>query len=434
MLPRLLVLLPVLLATAAAAQDRPAVVVTDPSAAAYRVALQRFAPGPGERGKVEALHKEIAAALEFSGLFQVLDEEAFLGPVATGSFDDRVACTDWSQIRADALVQGAIQSERGKLVVEYRVIDVARACRSLRRHRYRASPGDSKTLARRVADDVVAAFTGKAGVSSTEIVFVSNRSGVPEIHVMDAIGGNERAITKSGSINQFPSWHPKGNEIVYTSYRDGGRPHIFVLARVGRSGRILRALSPAQSHYRAVFEPDGPRLALVAKEGPAAEIFTVARSGRSLNRLTNNRAIDVSPAWSPDGRKIAFVSDRSGSPQIYVMTREGVGVRRITFNGRYNTSPAWSPDGRWIAYEARVGGQFDIWLIDPEEGTNVPLVSHPRSDEGPSWSPDGRKVVFSSSRRGSHDLYRVDVSGKNLVRLTRGRGDEKSPSWGPYPR
>ena len=433
--PGWLLLLPMLLlAGSVPADDRPTVVVTDPSATAYRVALQTFADRTLDPVRVKTLRVEVAAALEFSGLFQMIDPAAFLGPATTGSFDDRVVCGDWSQIRADALVQGEVRLEAGRLVVEYRVIDVARACRSLRRHRYRGKPGDVVKVGRRVADDIVAAFTGQPGVASTEIAFVSNQSGSPEIHVMDATGGRSRPITTAGSINQFPSWHPNGQEIVYTSYRDGGRPHIFVLARVGHSGRILRALDAGQSHYRAVFEPKGDRLALVAKADGASELFTVARSGRQLRRLTKNRAIDISPTWSPDGRRIAFVSDRSGSPQIYVMSREGVTVRRITFNGGYNTSPAWSPDGRWIVYEARVGGQFDLWLVDPDGDTNVPLVSHPRSDEGPSWSPDGRKVVFSSSRRGSHDLYRVDLSGGNLVRLTRGRGDEKSPSWGPYPR
>lgn len=424
----------VLGAGVARGDDRPAVVVTDPGAVAYRAAVQRFAPRDGDSARANELRKEIGAALEFSGLFSVLSDQAYLGPVDTGSFDERVACTDWSQIRADALVQGEVGVEAGRLVVEYRVIDVTRGCRSLRRHRYRARPRDVTALARRVADDVVLAFTGTAGASSTEIAFVSDRTGNPELHVMDAMGTNQRPITTAGGINQFPAWHPNGEEIVYTSYRDGGRPHIFVLARVGRSGRILRALDPAQSHYRAVFDPDGDRLALVAKQDGAAEIFTVGRSGGALRRLTKNRTIDVSPSWSPDGKKIAFVSDRSGSPQIYIMSREGVNVRRITFNGGYNTAPAWSPDGRWIAYEARVGGQFDIWLVDPEGNANVPLVSHPRSDEGPAWSPDGRKIVFSSSRRGSYDLYRVDVSGKNLVRLTTGRGDEKRPAWGPYPR
>jgi len=282
---------------------------------------------------------------------------------------------------------------------------------------------------------VVAAFTGKPGVSSTEIAFVSNRTGTPEIFLMDATGGNVRPVTTTGSINQFPSWHPDGDEIVYTSYRDDGRPHIFVLARVGRSGRILRRLDPTQSHYRAVFSPNGDTLAFVATSEVGSEIFTAPRSGRSPRQLTSNRSIDISPSWSPDGDRLAFVSDRSGSPQVYVMKSNGTDVRRITFNGSYNSSPAWSPDGRWIAYEARVGGgQFDIWLVDPDGSANLPLVTHPRSDEGPSWSPDGRKIVFTSARRGSHDLYMVDVSGENLRRVTSGAGDDKSPSWGPYPR
>ena len=419
----------------AAAQGRPTVVVTDPSATAYRVALQTFEDaGPRvDAARVKRLRDSMAEALEFSGLFTVIDPKAFLGSTET-DFNARLDCGDWSQIRADALVQGEVRSAGEGLAVEYRVIDVARACRSLRRHRYRGRSRDVVTVGRRVADDVVAAFTGKPGVSSTEIAFVSNRSGKPEIVLMDAMGGGVRAITKAGSINQFPSWHPEGEEIVYTSYKDDGRPHIFVLARIGRSGRILRALDPTQSHYRAVFAPGGQQLAFVGTAGGASEIYSGPRSGRSPRRLTNNRSIDISPSWSPDGSELAFVSDRTGSPQVYVMKANGSGVRRLTFNGGYNASPAWSPDGRWIAYEARVGGQFDIWLVDPAGDTNLPLVSYPRSDEGPSWSPDSRMVVFSSARRGTHDLYRVDVSGKNLRRITRGAGDDKSPSWGPYPR
>jgi len=426
-----------LLGAPAGGDDRPTVVVTDPSATAYRVALQTFADaGPNrDEARVKRLHDTLVEALEFSGLFQVIAPAAFLGPVESQGLDSNINCSDWSQIRADALVQGEVRAAGEGLAVEYRVVDVARGCRSLRRHRYRGKARDVVTVGRRVADDVVAAFTGKPGVASTEITFVSNRNGTPEIFLMDATGGNVRAITTTGSINQFPSWNPDGDEIVYTSYRDDGRPHIFVLARVGRSGRILRGLDPTQSHYRATFAPDGKTLAVVATSGGASEIYTVDRSGRGPRQLTRNNSIDISPSWSPDGKRIAFVSDRSGSPQIYVMQADGTSVRRITFNGGYNTSPAWSPDGRWIAYEARVGGgQFDLWLVDPDGQTNLPLVTHPRSDEGPSWSPDGRKIVFSSSRRGTHDLYMVDVSGENLRRVTSGAGDDKSPSWGPYPR
>ena len=45
----------------------------------------------------------------------------------------------------------------------------------------------------------------------------------------------------------------------------------------------------------------------------------IGKDGKQLARLTNNSAIEVSPAWSPDGRQIAFVSDRLGKPQVFIM-------------------------------------------------------------------------------------------------------------------
>jgi TolB protein len=290
-------------------------------------------------------------------------------------------------------------------------------------------------LARRIADDIVAAFTGVRGVSATEIAFVSSRGGNQEIYVMSADGSNARAATANKSINTFPNWSPSGESILYTSYRFANRPLLFITTRGrGKPGRVLSRVGDRAGIYRGVFAPTGPKLAVVMSAGEASEIFSVDLDGSDLERLTNNRAIDVSPSWSPDGSHIAFVSDRTGSPQVYVMNADGSDQRRLTFQGSYNSNPAWSPDGRWIAYETRLDGQFDIWLIDPTGATNVPLVSNPRNDEGPTWAPNGRKLAFSSTRRGRADIYVIDLSGDNLLRLTENAGDNTNPAWGPFPR
>ncbi len=430
-------LLGVLLAAGAAgAQERPAVVVTDPTAGTYRAAVQRFRSGVAG---VDAagFRKDLVAGLEYSSLFSELSPRAFLGPEETPALDDGppVVCGDWRQSGADALVEGEMRNLPSELEVEFRVWDVAR-CRTLLRKRYRGGSRDMPRIARRIADDVVEAFTGQRGVSSTEIAFVSTRTGNPEIHVMNADGSNVRLATNNRAINAFPSWSSDGTRIVYMSYRYRRSPHLFRIVRGtgGQAGLLLPNLNSRMPQYRGVYAPDGDRLAVVLSVEGAPEIFTVGDDGRGLRRLTRHGAIDVAPTWSPDGRRIAFVSDRAGAPHVYVMNADGSDVRRLTFDGSYNAAPAWSPDGRWIAYQARVGGQFDIWLIDPEGRANAPIASHPRSDENPSWSPDGRKIVFHSTRRGPADLYVVDVDGKNPRRLTDGQGNNTSPAWGPHPR
>src|SRR5262245_10918206 len=430
-------LLLLVLAAPAAAQEQPAVVIDPGRKQAYDVAVQRFAEpaGPARPPGVEKFREDLGRALEFSDVFKLVNPRAFLGPETTDSLEKPIECSEWTQIGADALVQGELTRDPQLLTADFRVWDPTR-CPSLLHKRYRQpATADPAQLARRVADDVVEAFLGVRGVSATEIAFVSKRRGNAEIFVMAADGSNQRAATANGSINNFPSWSADGEAIVYTSYRQANRPLLFLSTRGrGRPGRLLPRLPADRAEYRGVFSPKGDRIALVLSDEGAAEIFSARPDGRDLRRLTNHRAIDVSPTWSPDGSQIAFVSDRSGAPQVYVMSAEGGEPKRLTFQGTYNTTPAWSPDGQWIAYESRVGGQFDIWLIDPDGSTNVPIVTHPMNDEGPSWAPNSRMLAFSSKRFGRSEICLVDIGGGNVRRLTQNSGENTAPAWGPFPR
>jgi len=421
-----------------AQEENPAVVVPPPTeGGVYKAAVQRFFDAGGGGEAADAVRAEIGDGLEYSSLFKVLSPKAYLASDSSARLDGSppLACPDWRQIGADALVEGELSQSGKAATVEFRVWDVPR-CSKLLRKRYTGPQSDLPRIARRIGDEIVGAFTGKPGVASTEIAFISNRSGAPEVFIMGAEGGDLRQGTHNKSINNFPGWSPDGNTIIYTSYREARRPALYVLTRgVQSPGRVFRNLVPGAQQFRGVFDPSGGKVAVVISVDGNSDIWIINRDGTGGRRLTNERSLEVSPSFSPDGRQMAFVSDRAGSPQLYIMDLDSGNVRRLTFNGGYNTAPAWSPDGKWIAYESRVGGGFDLWLIDPEGTTNLPLVENPRNDVSASWSPDSRKIAFSSDRRGRPAIYAVDApTGANLRQLTRDGSTNTSPAWGPYVR
>ena len=402
-----------------------------------KIAVQRFlARAPEAQTLASELHTGLGGGLEFSMLYDLTPEAAFLESTTSPSLASAppVKCQNWKQIGADYLVQGMLDVTPEKVRVTYRVWDVVKCSAKVVSKQREARLENARRLGKSIADEIVGALTGVPGVADTEMAYVSSRIGSKEIFVMDANGEHQRAATHFGTISTFPTWDPDASGLVLTSYRYKNRPWLFALKRGGLpSGRLFTNSPDSTRFYRGVYDPSGTRLAIVGSVDGVSEIFTADTAGGGLKRLTRDRHIDVGPSWSPDGRRIAFVSDRTGAPQLYVMDADGANVRRLTFDGAYNTSPAWSPDGAWIAFETRVNGQFDIWKIKPEGGASIPVISHPRSDESPAWSPDGRLIAFSSTRYGRADVYVTNVIGETPRRVTN-RGDNTHPAWGPRRR
>ncbi len=214
------------------AQSQKRVVEISPGRAkAFRVAVQRFRDRaqPMRPARADDLRAVIGDALDFTGILLPLDPAAYLGPDESEPLSNRGRsdCPDWSQSGADALVEGEIRSGTGTLEIEFTVWDTARCVRLARKTVTRVS-SEAIRLARTVADEIVAAFTGTPGCAATEIAFVSNRTGVREIYVMDVDGRYTRTATRSDAVKSFPAWLPDAVGILYTSYTRSGLTNLYV--------------------------------------------------------------------------------------------------------------------------------------------------------------------------------------------------------------
>ncbi|MCL5270401.1 MAG: hypothetical protein M1457_07605 [bacterium] len=379
----------------------------------------------------EAFAPVIERDLLLSGFFAPPANEQFAREtMALDARENKIHAEEWRRIGVSFIVAGNYEVKGNEILAEVRVMDTAGLNYVFGKSYSRFALSEARTLAHTISNDIIERLTTTRGVANTQICFIRalDRYGKSkQVCVMDADGGNPRAVTPQGELTTTPCWGAHGTEIYYTTYRDYNPDLAGFILKTGYSWWISRQpglnLSPAWSETRQ-------KVVLTLSKDGNSEIYVVNRDGSGLTRLTDNPQIDSSPAWSPDGRRIAYTSGAAGSPQIYIMDVETRQRRQLTHEGSYNDGPAWSPDGEHIAYTARVGGESQIAVIRADGSESRRLTSS-GNNEAPSWAPNGLLLAFSSDREGSRQIYTMFSDGTAVQRLTSG-APCATPDWGPW--
>jgi TolB protein len=415
-------------ATPAAAQDRPTLVIGAPSFQPLPIAVADFVAEGEPRAAAEAT-EVVRGDLALSGLFDVLDPKGFLADPAEGFAASSIRFARWADVGADGLVRARVRREGQELVADLHLYEV-RAGREALARTMRAPAATPRAVGHRIADEIIRHYTREPGPFSTQIAAIRKTKGLFELVLFDADGKSPRVLLSERAILLTPSWRPDGKELLVTSYRSG-RPELW---SVRLSDRAFRRIGTVENAMGGVYSPDGTRIAFTATEGGNSDVWVMAADGTGARRLTKEPALDLSPTWSPDGKRLAFVSDRAGTPQIYVMGADGSGPRRLTFQGNYNQTPQWSPRGDLLAFTARDERKvFDVFVISPDTGRIDRLTQDQgRTNEEPSWAPNGRLVVFRTDRAGTAQLVVSDPKGDRQTPVAGGAGELSAPAWGPF--
>ncbi len=161
------------------------------------------------------------------------------------------------------------------------------------------------------------------------IVFLSDRSGRPEIWVCNSDGSHSTQITSmGGAATGTPRWSQDGEHIVFDSSRTGNW-----------------------------------------------DIFVVAAGGGEPRQLTNQPVSEAIPSWSHDGKWIYFCiqgGSPGGEPQVWKVPVEGGKVIQVTHKG--GVVAFESRDGRFVYYTKSEDGTEGLWKMSVEGGEETQVI------------------------------------------------------------
>jgi TolB protein len=133
--------------------------------------------------------------------------------------------------------------------------------------------------------------------TKSDLVFVSGRSGPPQIYRMNLDGADIVRLTTGEGEAVNPSWHPDGTKIAFAWTRG--------------------------------FEPGN------------YNIFIMDVATRDVTQLTHGMGRNENPVWAPDGLHMVFSSKRGGRNQIFTMLADGTQQKQLTTLGN-NEKPVWA--------------------------------------------------------------------------------------------
>src|SRR6266545_2016590 len=269
--------------------------------------------------------------------------------------------------------------------------------------------------------------SGTTTPTNGELLYAKRLSDGWSLFALDQESGTERQITQ-GYRDYGSDWSPDGTRIVYDSESREGGQGIWVMNADGSEATKL-----IDDGSVPAWSPDGTRIAFARPDlgevvwygkgarGTPFYLYVMDADGTNVQRLTDGRFSDYSPAWSPDGTQIAFVRHGRERAGLLVMNADGSNVRRVAGLGiEIFGAPAWSPDGATIAVAVngiKGGPPGGIMLLPADasgERTTIQgtEVEYPDYVSDPTWSPDGEWIAYVHSYQGELVILHPDGSDR----------------------
>lgn len=285
------------------------------------------------------------------------------------------------------------------------------------------------------------------GGGQGQIAYASNRTGLPQIYLVDLASQDAVQITDMPEGACQPSWSPDGQKLVFISPCKGMDEIYFAasLYIVNSDGTDLTPLFTVPGgDFDPVWSPDGDSIAFTSLRTGQMENFIFKLSDQTALQITKGAKSVESrqPAWSPQGAQIAYTVKRLGVYQIWLMDADGSNQKQIVRSGTTSSDylPTWSHDGQLILFNQRCVKTFCLPYLmrvsatDRSEEQGTRLTFSALTIEDVEYSPDGFWLVYEGEEAGQNkDIVYMTVTGANRTRVTTYEGLDFDPTWRPSP-
>lgn len=170
------------------------------------------------------------------------------------------------------------------------------------------------------------------------------------------------------------------------------------------------------------------KIAFVGEGSGKKEIYVSDLFLGEARKITNDRALVLSPRWSPSGNQILYTSYfRSGFPDIFqIDLSTNQRTTFASFKGT-NSGARYSPNGSQVAMVLTGTGNPEIWVASARGGAPVRLTRSDAVKSSPCWSPDGSQIVYTQDP--GPQLYLISAAGGGARRLASGYSYTAEPDW-----
>jgi dipeptidyl aminopeptidase/acylaminoacyl peptidase len=285
---------------------------------------------------------------------------------------------------------------------------------------------------------------------SRRLAFLSTRSGSTQLYVLDAAGGEPRAVTPPDLDLTDVSWSPDGSVLAfltedgtpsdYGTYGDSAFDEM-IISRTTRPSR-LNVLDPGSGALRQLTEPgasvicydwspDAKEFAVVLKDpqvdgGAGTErslqLARMSAGGGQLRRLAMLQVANVTAVrWAPNGTHLAVLAHDGRSPHRIMRTillasaADGDPPRNLLadYRGSVNWF-TWLPDGRRIAFNGLEGVHAQPMVLEVGGATLSHVLGGNAVTDNVSLDRRGTRFAFTDqSTFRPRDIWTADLEGRS---------------------